>query len=426
MFIELHILQNFAPSNLNRSDTGAPKDCEFGGHRRARISSQCLKRAMRDLFNTGLLIKSSNGDSQDSLEQRNQEFKDKLAVRTKRLVGEIAGQLASPDISDEEAKQAKLEEARKVVETALNGVKLTVKENNKTQYLLFLGKAEIERIAELCKEHYDALLQASGAAATQAQSGARARGSAKDTKKAAKDAVPRELQKAFEEALNGGKAVDLALFGRMLADLPGRNIDAACQVAHAISTNKTGIEFDFYTAVDDLRPGDTEGADMLGTIEFNSACFYRYANVNFNQLSKVNLGDDGELALDGVEAFLRAAVLAVPTGKQNSMAAQNPPSFVLAIARKSGLWSLANAFVKPVRPDTKGDLVENSIAQLGAYWEQLAGMYGDGEIVDKCFLNLDGKDVDALQGARVANLDELVVRMRHALNGDANDAKGGA
>lgn len=426
MFIELHILQNFAPSNLNRSDTGAPKDCEFGGHRRARISSQCLKRAMRDLFNTGLLIKSSNGDSQDSLEQRNQEFKDKLAVRTKRLVGEIAGQLASPDISDEDAKQAKLEEARKVVETALNGVKLTVKENNKTQYLLFLGKAEIERIAELCKEHYDALLQASGAATTQAQSGARARGSAKDTKKAAKDAVPKELQKAFEEALNGGKAVDLALFGRMLADLPGRNIDAACQVAHAISTNKTGIEFDFYTAVDDLRPGDTEGADMLGTIEFNSACFYRYANVDFNQLSKVNLSDDGELALDGVEAFLRAAVLAVPTGKQNSMAAQNPPSFVLAIARKSGLWSLANAFVKPVRPDAKGDLVENSIAQLGAYWEQLAGMYGDGEIVDKCFLNLDGKDVDALQGARVANLDELVVRMRHALNGDANDAKGGA
>src|SRR6516225_6561748 len=47
MRIEIHVLQNFAPSNLNRDDTGSPKDAEFGGCRRARISSQCIKRAVR-------------------------------------------------------------------------------------------------------------------------------------------------------------------------------------------------------------------------------------------------------------------------------------------------------------------------------------------------------------------------------------------
>ncbi len=432
MFIELHLLQNFAPSNLNRSDTGSPKDCEFGGYRRARISSQCLKRAMRDLFNNGALIKSAiDGNSSDDVEQRNQDIKNNLAVRTKRLVDEIGKRLVPSDLTDEEAKNAKLDEAKRVVEAALSGVKLTVKENSKTQYLLFLGKAEIERIVELCQEHYD-VLKASGTPTPTAEAQMGKRGSAKDAKKAAKDAVPKELQKAFEGALNGGKAVDLALFGRMLADLPHKNVDAAAQVAHAISTNKTGTEFDFYTAVDDLRPEDTEGADMLGTIEFNSACFYRYANVDFTQLlAKPNLDGDEELARDAVEAFVRAAVLAVPTGKQNSMAAQNPPSFVLAVARKSGLWSLANAFVKPVRPDSKGDLVENSIKELGGYWGQLTRMYGDGEIVEKCFINLNGEEVEGLKNARVESVDELVRRMRGALEIKANitrnrsDTKGG-
>lgn len=424
MYIEIHILQNFAPSNLNRSDTGAPKDCEFGGVRRARISSQCLKRAMRDAFNNGLLIKSSNGEG----EARSRAFKDNLAVRTKRLVDEIARQIV-PDASvNEEAGNTQLEEAKRVVEAALNGVKLTVKENSKTQYLLFLGKDEIKRIAELCKVNYAELLAVTGGSVNvDAPTGKKV--SAKDAKKAAKDAVPKDLQKKLEEVLDGGKAADLALFGRMLADLPGKNVDAASQVAHAISTNKTGIEFDFYTAVDDLRPGDTEGADMLGTIEFNSACFYRYANVNFKHLSETNLAGDAELARDTIEAFIRAAVLAVPTGKQNSMAAQNPPSFVLAVARNSGLWSLANAFVKPVRPDGKNDLVEKSITQLGDYWGQLSTMYGDGEIVDCCYVNLQGRDVEGFatgkknQKRRADSVDELVERMRGALS-DERDANG--
>jgi len=182
----------------------------------------------------------------------------------------------------------------------------------------------------------------------------------------------------LREKLDGGKAADLALFGRMIADLPERNVEAACQVAHALPTNRVSMEFDFYTAVDDLRPEDTAGADMLGTVEFNSACFYRYANVDFDALTK-NL-DDAELARRALWAFLRASITAVPTGKQNSMAAHNPPSFVLAVVRDGGPWNLANAFLTPVQARQGGDLVQESIGRLDAYWGRLTAMYGLGGV----------------------------------------------
>ena len=184
-------------------------------------------------------------------------------------------------------------------------------------------------------------------------------------------------------------APDIALFGRMLADRPDTNIDAACQVAHAISTHKVGVEFDFYTAMDDLKkPEEETGAGMMGTIEFNSACFYRYANIDFKQLKK-NLGGDKELAQKTVEAFIRAAVNAIPTGKQNSFAAQNPPSFVFAVVRNSGAWSLVNAFASPVWVGEKNDLVQNSAAALLDYWGKLVKVYGDKHVKVKTACTLD-------------------------------------
>lgn len=389
MFIELHILQNFAPSNLNRDDTGSPKDCEFGGYRRARISSQCLKRAIRETFKTLHLL----GESL-------------LASRTKRLVDEITSRLM--------AKGKPEDQSRQVIEMILNGVKLSVKDDGKTQYLLFISESEISRIATLCEEHWEVLTPAS---ATDNQGGQKAKkGKGKDAKKAGRDAVPEAIRNATLAVLDGGRAADLALFGRMLADLPDKNVDAASQVAHAISTNKVSVEFDFYTAVDDLKPDDTQGADMLGTVEFNSACFYRYANVDLEQL-KENLGGDEQLTRKTLEAFVRASVAAIPTGKQNSMAAQNPPSFVLAVARRSGLWSLANAFVDPATT-RGGDLVSNSIRKLDDHWGQLARMYGDDQIVDTCFISADGSDLDNLKQrtkddppVRLDNLARLVDRM---------------
>ncbi len=341
MLIELHAIQNFAPSNLNRDDTGAPKDCIFGGYRRARVSSQAFKRAMRMEFRDGGLLPD----------------KADIGTRTKRIVEELTKRLEKEGIAKDESKA--------LIERALGGLGLKLDED-KTQYLLFVGPRELDALAAVCVQLRDA-----------GESGATGDGAAKsgrNAKKEAKSAITGEVQKALKAAMDGGKAADIALFGRMVADNAEINTDAACQVAHAISTHKTDIEFDYYTAVDDLNPKEETGAGMIGTVEFNSACFYRYANVDLDQLS-TNLGKDAAAVRQTVEAFVRAFVTAIPTGKQNSMAAQNPPSFVFAVARDAGNWSLTNAFVRPV-PQHADDLVKASIARLDTEWAGIAKMYG--------------------------------------------------
>ena len=369
VFVELHILQNFAPANLNRDDTGAPKDCEFGGYRRARISSQCLKRATR-----------RDGGFAELLEQRG-------GVRTRHLLVEIAERVAN-------AKPAPERTLKVISEVfAQGGIDLAKehgKETDHTKLILFLDKAALDEITALFRGRWEAL----------------AGGSKQDRAVAVRD-----LGAILAGAV---KAPDIALFGRMVeidADKPfgklGLGIDAACQVAHAISTNAVSVEFDFYTAVDELLPKGDQGAAMMGTVEFNSACFYRYANVDLEQLSQ-NLGHDTDLARASLSAFLGATIAAVPTGKQNSMAAQNPPSFILAVVRQKGLWSLANAFVRPVYPDQTGDLVQNSVKALDAYWGKLAALYGEQGIAGKWCASLDGHGLHHLEAARVKSVTELL------------------
>ena len=379
MIFELHIIQNFAPSNLNRDDTGSPKDCEFGGIRRARISSQCLKRSIRSAFQDMDLLPSQH-----------------LAIRTKRIFDHLCAKLV------ERGKKPK--DSRAVVETALGAMGVTVAHDGKTQYLLYLGRDEMDSILTFCEKHWNTLR----AATSRKESGkAKPTKSGKEQKKAGKDAVSADLQDAFKNALNGGRAADLALFGRMLADLPEKNIEAACQVAHAFSTHQVSMEFDFFAAVDDLEPKDATGAGMLGTVEFNSSCFYRYANIDIEQLRR-NLSDDYELTSASLEAFLKAFVHAIPTGKQNSMAAQNPPSLVMIVARDSGCWSLANAFLKPVRPSHERDLVEESVAAMDTYWARLTGMYGSPAKVSLWIATTAPDCLSSLKNKRVENLNKLI------------------
>lgn len=368
MIIELHILQNFAPSNLNRDDTNSPKECEFGGYRRARVSSQCIKRSIRKYFKDNELVPI-----------------DELATRTNNLVKDLTGRLVKAGKTEEDAKQASI----KAIE--LTG-KLKLKDKEKTEYLLFLGEQEIRAVVDVILSNWQQL-------------------GTKSSDKKQDEAIG----KSVVEALNGGKAIDLALFGRMLADLPDKSRDAACQVAHAISTHKVGVEFDFYTAMDDLQPEAETGAGMMGTIEYNSACFYRYANIDCAQLKK-NLGDDKALAQKSIEAFIRAAVNAIPTGKQNSFAAQNPPSFVFAVARKSGAWSLANAFAKPVWVGENGDLVEESTVKLVDYWGKLAKAYGDKDIQAKPAYTLGTTDLKGLEA--VDGLEQLITKINQAVAAD--------
>ena len=400
MIIELHVLQNFAPSNLNRDETGAPKECEFGGHRRARISSQSFKRAIRTEFRSAGLIDPTH-----------------LAERTKRAAGEITRRVVVAGKPQEAA--------RLVVEALLGSVRLDVSDG-KTRYLLYLSSREIQAAADLCVRHWETLTEALGispdgvattTAPTEAAAGTATGGrrSARASTSAGARAIPAEIRGAFERLLDGGQAVDMALFGRMIADLPDRNLEAACQVAHALSTHRVSMEFDFFTAVDDLRPNDTAGADMLGTIEYTSACFYRYANLDTRQLARTLRNRD--LAREGVASFLRAFVTAVPSGHQHGMAAYNPPSFVLLAARERGQWNLANAFLKPVIPHgASADLMQASIAALSDYWDRLTTMYPTP--LDGLWLattEAQSEVLGALAPYRVPSLDAIVQAVTETL-----------
>jgi len=373
--IEIHALQNFAPSNLNRDDTGAPKDAIFGGTRRARVSSQCLKRSVRQYF-LELVAKKAL-------------VSDDIACRTKRVLDAITKSLIEKGRAEAEAT----DKAR----LALAAMKLTVKDDGKSEYLLFLGQREISSVANIIHGKWDSITASDAASVAGKKPG-------KAKKQAAQGADP-ELKKALDKVFNGGKALDVALFGRMLADMPEKNQYAACQVAHAISTHSVEREFDFYTAVDDLKPEDTAGADMMGTIEFNSACFYRYAVVDWEKLV-ANLQDDTELASKGLRAFLEAFVVAEPTGKQNTFAAHNPPEFVaVSVRRNTAPRNLANAFEVAVRVKKDESLTRKSAEELAKKAKALQAAFG-GQ--DRTFvLNLAQAELNGL-GTVVPALNDLL------------------
>lgn len=345
-FLEFHVIQNFAPSNLNRDDTGAPKDALFGGYRRARISSQCQKRALREYVRINELLPAEN-----------------RGIRTKRLKSLLLEKLAGRDGQEAGAR----------IEAALAAAGLTVK-GDATQYLLFLGAGEVAALAALIEQHWDALGAVTGASAEAKAS----KDGAKKAKKDAKASMPPEIQKQAKAIFDGAKAVDIALFGRMLADLPAVNQNAACQVAHAISTHAVEREFDYFTAVDEVAHEDS-GAGMIGLIEFNSATLYRYAVLDIGKLLS-NLQGDRDLLLAAVQAYTQAMVRAIPTGKQNSFAAHNAPEFVGVCLRHGAPLSLANAFQRPVsagRRDTS--LTTLSVTELAQYEAKQSAAFGDAQ-----------------------------------------------
>ncbi|KEF35522.1 CRISPR-associated protein Cse4 [Deinococcus sp. RL] len=377
--LELHYLQNFAPSNLNRDDTGSPKDAYFGGTRRLRISSQSFKRAMRQDFGGRELLRP-----------------DEIGVRTKRAHEAIAELLAGEGRTEEQCRAA--------AELALGGLGLPVKDG-KNQYLLFLGRDELRRVADIIGANW-AEFQAA-APEPESTDGKKKKASKKAT-------LSGDLGKQLAGALNGSRAVDIALFGRMLADLPDKNADAAAQVAHAISTHALRErQYDFYTAVDDLKPDDNAGADMLGTVEFASATVYRYACIDLGKLLE-NLQGDRELLERGLRAFLYASVYAAPTGKQNTFAAHNLPGLMVQVVRRNASpRNLANAFEKGVRAEGGGGYLAPSIAALADEMRWQNGVFGDagsarfvareggdevfGEAMPNVAVLIDATVADALQ-----------------------------
>ncbi|MEI7900614.1 MAG: type I-E CRISPR-associated protein Cas7/Cse4/CasC [bacterium] len=381
MIIEFHVLQNFSPSCLNRDDVNAPKDCEFGGFRRARISSQCLKRAIR--------FSPAFSDA----------IKVGIATRTKLLASELAKYLEK---TGHDVKQA-----ARVAEAIAGAIGNGIDDKGRTAVALYLGMDEIQRIGELAAKRFDEIVAVMPQAdETETEKKPKKGKKDKDDKLAL---LAKEITDGFKP---GTTAADVALFGRMIADSEHFNVDAACQMAHAISTHRVSMESDFFTAVDDLQPAGEMGAGMMGTQEFVSACFYRYSLVDVKQLAQT-LGGNMELACEAVLAFARAMVMAIPSAKQNSHAAQNPPDFVMTVVRDGGFpASYANAFQKPVRPGSTG-LMESSITELAAYDKSISMAYGKNGEKGRAWFSTTGVEVD--MHGKVNGLDALVAKLAKSL-----------
>ncbi|MCG8355301.1 MAG: type I-E CRISPR-associated protein Cas7/Cse4/CasC, partial [Kiloniellales bacterium] len=189
--------------------------------------------------------------------------------------------------------------------------------------------------------------------------------------------------KADEVLRSTDGTVDIAMFGRMLADVPKFNREAAVQVAHAITTHRVEVEDDYYTAVDDLKkPGaaDDAGAGFVGVQEFGSGLFYLYICVD-RDLLRANLADDRALADAAVSALIEAAATVAPRGKQASFASRARAAYLLAETGAQQPRSLAAAFMKPIRDN---DVIDASVNALEAFRDKLDKAYGacaDGRAV---------------------------------------------
>lgn len=362
MFIDIYALQTVPPSNINRDDTGSPKTAMYGGVRRARVSSQAWKRAMRESFPEYLPEGS-------------------LGVRTK-----LAAELLAERIT--EKREDLGDQASGIAIALLNALGLKVEGSkragddegkNSTSYLVFIAQHELDKLAEVGIQWADEGVNL------------------KKLDKKAKDGA--------KAAFSGTQAVDIALFGRMLADVPELNTDASSQVAHAISVDKVTQEFDYFTAVDDCASGDNSGAGMIGTVDFNSSTLYRYATVNVDSLYG-QLGD-AEATSRGVTAFLEAFICSMPTGKQNTFANRTLPSYIVVSLREKQPINAVSAFEMPVKASEEEPVSRLAARRLGERIAQLEGVY-DMKPSKAWYMSVDGALDELAAVADEASVSEIV------------------
>jgi len=340
-FVQLHLLTAYPPANLNRDDTGRPKTAQFGNVPRLRISSQALKRAWRtsEAFRAAL--------------------EGHLGARTQRL-----GKLVLDHLQEQGVEAARaLEVARSVAE--IFGKPKGEKDKQ---------PAYIEQLAFVSPQEREAAM-------------ALAERLAAGEEIAAKEA-------GVLQAVDS--AVDIAMFGRMLAADPTYNREAAVQVAHAISTHRVVVEEDYYTAVDDLkRPAEDAGAGFVGEAGFGAGLFYLYLCIDRDLLVR-NLGGDEALARRGIEALISGAATVGPSGKQASFASRAYAHYLLAERGEAAPRTLAAAFIKPVAGD---DILSLSIARLRETREAFAKAYGETVMASEMQVGGEGTLVEVARFA---------------------------
>lgn len=339
-FVQLHLLTTYGPANLNRDDTGRPKSVSFGGVPRLRVSSQSLKRAWResDVFQETLRGHLGERTRRLGVLVRNRLVEGGMdaddAVTAARTIVKPFGDLPSDNRSDKDkrSKESPSERER------------NLEELSSTKQLVFVSPQERSRVLGLAKQ---ALEQGVGS-------------------------IEGEVADSLSSV---DTAADIAMFGRMLADSPKFNREAAVQVAHAITTHRAVAEDDYYTALDDLKSADEPedaGAGFVGVQEFGAGVFYLYLCVNRDLLLH-NL--DGSVAVrdSSLAALVEAAATVSPRGKQASFASRASASYVLAEKGTAQPRSLAGAFLKPIRGDDYG---QASVAELEGFRDKLDAAYG--------------------------------------------------
>lgn len=336
--IDIHALQSLPPSNINRDDTGAPKSAVFGGVPRQRVSSQSWKRAIR------------------------RDFEDRLPAgtvgfRTKHVASLIADAILA--IAPEDASEWSAATAQDAAEEFLKAGGIKIEKPKKSSsaeesddssasflqgvsgYLVFLSPRQISNAAAYIVEH----------------------------------AGEKPSKKDAKEILDQNHSIDIAMFGRMLADDPTYNVDAAVQVAHAIGVHESEPEFDYFTAVDDVVEDREEaGAGMIGTVQMMSSTLYRFATIDLDSLAE-NLGDT-DAAHAAASAFLQSFITSMPTGKQNTFANNTLPELVYVTIRDTRSVSLVNAFEEPVRAADGENRRALAAARLAKESVDIADAYG--------------------------------------------------
>lgn len=324
-FIQFHLLTSYPPSNLNRDDLGRPKTAVMGGTTRLRVSSQSLKRAWR----TSTIFHES--------------VNEKIGTRTKEMGRLVYNNLVQGGIPDNDAKK---------YAQAIAGVFGKVKSLDKKKAEKDpLHDVDIEQLAHFSPEEKAAI-------------------AALEQRIIATKAEPTKDELELLQKENS--AADIALFGRMLASSPDFNIEAAAQVAHAITVHEVAVEDDFFTAVDDLNTGEEDsGAGHLGETEFAAGLFYLYVCIDRDLLAR-NVGGKDDVA--GIlQGLAEACAKVAPSGKQNSFASRAYCQYFLAEKGTQQPRSLSAAFLNPVK---KGDYLEQSIAQLEGLRNKMNAAYG--------------------------------------------------
>ena len=334
-FLQFHLLTVYGPSNPNRDDQGRPKQAVVGGVPRLRLSSQSVKRALRE---SAFFAQDLAGNQGTRTKRLFEKLKEKLeaegaeparALEVAEQVAGIFGKLETPD------KKA----PGKMVATTL----------------AFISPAEWRLAEDLAAKALDG------------------------------EALPKDkdLKKLVLRTADG--AVDIAMFGRMLADDPEFNREAAVQVGHAITTHRAQAEEDWFSAVDDLNKAEDTGAGHLGEHAFGSGIYFQYVCVNVDLLVR-NLGGDAALAARGLESLVRALAVATPTGKQNSHAHHPRAAYIRAERGPQAPRDLTGAFFKAV---TGEDWAAQSVRALEEMADRIDRAYGPA-CDDKAVLDVAG------------------------------------